>query len=356
MTFKFLSTPKEYATWDAFNRSSLRGHYASYSAYLDSFTVYGGSCTIITANENGAIIGGIALVLFGKGPFKIVSAISGPIIEPGNEAIFPELIEVAYSHAKALGACMFQSQTLSHQNHSSPYVLAHTSYPHPETLHTGLPFRMTPISNQLFLVDLQTESDASWEDAMIAGFDRHARRRLKKAAEHPLEFFEVTDEAGVRQAYELIRDNGRTQGYSTREWEDYGPTMLAQIKRQEAHLFNVTVNGELIATHYGIIAGQRYFFMLAGTIRTDIDYSVGHFIHWNVMKFAHSLGLKAYDFGAVGSPGVLRFKKSFKPESIPFDTPSYYILSPFRFYLLNKLLPYVKKHKVLFSKLAKKLR
>ena len=90
--------------------------------------------------------------------------------------------------------------------------------------------------------------------------------------------------------------------------------------------------------------------------RTKVDYSAGHFLHWNIMKIAKEMKLEAYDFGSVGSPGVLRFKKSFKPEQTIFDESQYYVLSPLKFFILKKVFPLMKKYKLQFAHLAKKIK
>lgn len=355
MTFEYLRSTNNFTEWDLFIKTTIRGHFSTYSTYLSSFEPYGASYEIITAVIDKKIVGGIGLIIFGKGPFKLVSAISGPVVEVGHEELYFRLLYQGRQFAESIGAFLFQFSTLSHAKYDKPYLLADLDFSLELDLHKGLPFKMTPIPQLLFLIDLQPyQNGKSWEENMLASFDRHARRRIKKSMEHPLEFVEATTDNEIQKAYQLFVNNGKTQGYSTRTWEDFGHIILKQIINQEARVFNVIINGEIICSHYGIIAGKRYFYILGGTKRTETDYSVGHFMHWNIMKVAHEMKLEAYDLGARGTSGVFRFKKSFKPKYIPFDPPKYYILSHFKFYLMNKLFPYFKKYKVQFSYLAKK--
>lgn len=341
--------------WDDFIKNSLRGHYSQYSEYLKSYLVYGADYKVFVAKIDNKIIGGIGCVLLGKLGFKIISVPAGPIIAEGYEYIFKDLINLVIDYAVEHSYTMLQVSPLSHVDYKKPYLLPSIELPIDRyPLHNGLPFRLTPIPNQLFLIDLmQSNEGKSWEETMLASFDRHARRRIKKSTEFNLEFKEVTNKDDVKEAYDLFVTNGETQGYKTRSWDDYGEIVMSQISKKQARVFIVTHNGELLTSHYGLIAGQRYYYVLGGTKRTEVDYSAGHFLHWNIMKIAKEMKLEAYDFGSVGSQGVLRFKKSFKPERTIFDEPQYYVFSKSHFYLLKKLFPVMKKYKSQFAFLAK---
>jgi len=345
----------DFTQWDLFIKNSVRGHYSQYSEYLKSYLVYGANYKIIVAKHKNTIIGGIGFVLLGKFGFKIISVPAGPIIEPTYEDIFIDLINKIIDFSITNRYTLLQVSPLSNDSCSKHYLHPSQDFPVDRfSVHKGLPFRLTPIPNQLFLVDLMIKKEGqSWEDSMLSSFDRHARRRIKKTAEFDLEFKEVTSYQKVKEAYELFVMNGNTQGYKTRSWEDYGSIIMKQIEQKQARVFVVTLDGEILTSHYGLIAGKRYFYVLGGTKRTKVDYSAGHFLHWNVIKTAKKMGLEAYDFGSIGSPGVLRFKKSFKPKQIIFDSPQYYVLSPNKFIVLQRLLPLMKKYKSQFAYLAK---
>ncbi len=356
--YQTLTYTNDFEQWDNFVKTCNRGHYSQYSQYLKSYLVYGAQFTVITALHDNKIVGGVGCVLLGKFGFKIISVPAGPIIEVGYENIFETLVNKSIDFANENSCTMLQISPLAHKGYDKPYLLSSTQFPTDRfPTHEGLPFRLTPIPNQLFLVNLLQEKEGkSWEETMLSSFDRHARRRIKKSTEFELEFKEVTSYEDVRKAYELFVSNGETQGYKTRSWEDYGDIIMAQIKNHEARVFVVTKDDEILTSHYGLIAGKRYFYVLGGTKRTEVDYSAGHFLHWNIIKIAKEMDLEAYDFGSVGSPGVLRFKKSFKPEQTVFDSPVYYILSPSKFFFLQRIFPLMKKYKAQFAYLAKSLK
>lgn len=353
--YETLGHSDNFEAWDIFIKNNIRGHYSQYSEYLKSYLVYGANYRVLIAKEEDEIVAGIGCVLLGKFGFKVVSVPAGPIISEGYEKIFEDLINKVIDYSVENAYTMLQVSPLSHVNYDKPYLLPSINMPKDRyTPHVGLPFRLTPIPNQLFLIHLiQSSEEENWEEMMLASFDRHARRRIKKSTEFGLEFKEVKSEKDVKEAYDLFVANGETQGYKTRSWEDYGHVIMNQIAKEQAHVFIVTYNGELLTSHYGLIAGERYYYILGGTKRTEVDYSAGHFLHWNIIKTAKKMNLKAYDFGSAGSPGVLRFKRSFKPEQTIFDEPQYYVFSKNRFFVLKKIFPLMKKYKSQFSTIAK---
>jgi lipid II:glycine glycyltransferase (peptidoglycan interpeptide bridge formation enzyme) len=71
--------------------------------------------------------------------------------------------------------------------------------------------------------------------------------------------------------------------------------------------------GQFLGAHYGVLAGQRWSYLMGGTTRTEKDYKVGDFMQWQAMKIARALGLRGYDLTSWGSPGVMEFKKGFSP-------------------------------------------
>ena len=97
-------------------------------------------------------------------------------------------------------------------------------------------------------------------------------------------------------------------------------------KAQESLLEAVVVilvarqQGIDLGVHYGVIAGQRYNYLMGGTVRAQPDLGVGHFLHWMAINRAKDLGLMGYDLTSGGSSGVMRFKMGFGPSHVKFDS------------------------------------
>jgi lipid II:glycine glycyltransferase (peptidoglycan interpeptide bridge formation enzyme) len=165
----------------------------------------------------------------------------------------------------------------------------------------------------------------------------------------------ATKESDLRKAYSLIESNGREQGYSTRLWEEFGSTLSEQVKKGQAIVFVGCREGQFLGVHYGVLAGQRYSYLMGGTVRTQENYHVGAFLHWQAMKTAYAMGLRGYDLTTWGSPGVAQFKQGFRPTEIKFASPHYFVLSRLRFSVFMKLYPALKKYRSTLARYANML-
>jgi len=354
MKFNYLKTENEFKLWDAFLMDSPRGHYAQLSTWLDSYKAYGAKKQIIIQKEEGEIVGGIGLVIFGKGPFKLVTLPMGPIVKEGFEHLIIPLVKEGVEFSKQIGALLFQMKNPYKEGFFSPFMIPKLELPQDLSFEKGFPFKVVVAPNILLLVNLHKDKEMNeeWEEVMLKSFKANTRRDIRKSMRNGLEFIEAKTIEVVQAAYEIIEKNGAEQGHSVRSWKEFGPTLLEQVHRKQAVVMTVKKDGELLGAHYGVIAGKRYSYSMGGTRRIETDYRVGHFLHWHVIKRAKELGLISYDFTSLGSPGVLRFKQGFQPELIEFDASHYVILSKPKFFVFNKLFPYMKKHKAKFAKVA----
>ena len=67
--------------WDAFQARSVRGYYALLTPWLASFKPFHFRGKLLIARENGAVIGGQGILLFGWGPLKLACIPFGPILD-----------------------------------------------------------------------------------------------------------------------------------------------------------------------------------------------------------------------------------------------------------------------------------
>lgn len=354
MNYYQLNTQQDYDEWDTFLQKCIKGHYAQLSTYLKSFTVYGADYKIIVAkDENNNIIAGIGLVIFGKGPFKLVSLPMGPIVDEKFQHVFQEILTEGLNYAKSIKAFLYQVQIPYSLEYTHPYAYTNISLPN-DSFQEGFPFKVGSIVNQFFMLNLEIEiKKDNWEESMLLSFNANTRRDIRKSERNELEVREARNEKDVQQAYALMEENGHTQGYSTRTWKEFSPTILEQIKKGQAVILTVFKNDILLGVHYGVIAGHSYNYIMGGTRRVEKDYLVGHFLHWNVIKKARLLNLKSYDFTSTGSPGVLKFKTGFRPEKFVFDTPYFYILNPIQYNVFYKLFPILKNNKKRISNIIR---
>ncbi len=341
--------------WDQFLLSSARGQYCQLSTYLKGFGAYGFDYHLIVAKdqENSHMIGGIGLLIFGKGPLKVVIAPMGPIIDVGQEESFPALIAEALSYSRSVGAFLFQLKIPFAQEFVDPALLPAVTMPTGASFRDGFPFALMAIPNQMLWVDFgDIASDEEWEAHMFTRFSSGKRRDIRMSEKNGLSMRRVTGESELKEAYSIIELNGQEQGYDTRSWAEFRPTLIEQVQKEQAVVLVVCREGQILGAHYGVLAGRRWSYLMGGTVRTEKDYNVGAFLHWRVMKMARAMGLRGYDLTSTGSAGVEQFKMGFRPTQIKFASPQYCILSHWRFAVFMTIYPALKKYKRVFARYA----
>jgi lipid II:glycine glycyltransferase (peptidoglycan interpeptide bridge formation enzyme) len=344
--------------WDQFLMSSPRGHYCQLSTYLKSFKGYGGNSHVIVAKDRwkDQIIGGIGLLEFGTKPLNMVLAAMGPIIDVGYEDCFSPLISEALSYSKSVGAFLFQLKIPFTEEFIDPAILPKISMPIGICYCAGFPVDLIAVPNQMLWIEYgETASIEEWESRMFKRFTSSKRRNIRISEKNGLSMLRATEDSELRRAYSLIESNGREQGYSTRSWEEFGPTLVEQVNKGQAIVLVACRDGQLLGAHYGVLAGKRWSYLMGGTVRTEKDYKVGDFMQWQAMKTARTLGLRGYDLTSWGSSGVAEFKKGFSPTHIQFASPHYVVLSRLRFSAFMKAYPVLKKYKSTLVRYAKML-
>ncbi len=347
---------RELTKWDEFIMSSPRGHYCQLSTYLKSFRGYGFDYHIIMAKQqkNNQITGGIGLLIFGKRPLNVVIAPMGPIIDVGQEGAFPSLISEALSYSQSVGAFLFQLKIPFTEEFADPAILPTIAMPTGVSHRDGFPFNIMAVPNQMLWIEFgNIASDEEWEANLLNNFSSSKRRNIRLSEKNGLVVLRAIKESELKEAYSIIELNGREQGYNARSWEDFGSTLIEQVNKGQAVVLVACHNGRLLGAHYGVLAGQRWSYIMGGTVRAEKDYKVGDFMQWQAMKTARGMGLRGYDLTSWGSAGVAEFKKGFCPTCIEFASPQYFILSRLRFAAFTKIYPALKRYKGTFAQYAR---
>jgi lipid II:glycine glycyltransferase (peptidoglycan interpeptide bridge formation enzyme) len=347
---------RELDQWDEFLMSSPRGHYCQLSTYLKSFRSYGFDYHVIVAKhqENNQVMGGIGLLIFGKSPLNIVLAPMGPIIDVGQEEVFSSLISESLSYSRSVGAFLFQLKIPFTKAFADPAVLPTVTMPTGSAHRDGFPFDLMAVPNHMLWIEFgNVAPDDEWEAQILMRFSSNQRRNIRLSEKNGLSLLRVTKESELKEAYSIIELNGREQGYSTRSWEEFGSTLAEQVNKGQAVVLVASREGQFLGAHYGVLAGQRWSYVMGGTLRTEKDYKVGAFMHWQAMKTAHAMGLRGYDLTSRASSGVAQFKNGFRPTHIEFGSPQHFILSHWRFTAFFKIYPTLKKYKRAFARYAK---
>jgi lipid II:glycine glycyltransferase (peptidoglycan interpeptide bridge formation enzyme) len=302
------------------------------------------------------VFGGIGLLKFGQRPLNVVIAPMGPIIDVGQERAFSSLISEALSYSRSVGAFLFQIKIPFAEEFADPAVLPTMTMPTGASHRDGFPFDLMAVPNQMLWIEFgNVASDEEWEAHMFKRFSSGKRRDIRMSEKNGLSVLRVTKESELKEAYSLIELNGQEQGYSTRSWEEFSPTLIEQVYKGQAVVLVACREGRILGAHYGVLAGRRWSYLMGGTVRTDKDYNVGAFLHWQVMKTARAMGLRGYDLTSMGSSGVAQFKMGFRPTHIEFASPQHFILSHWRFTAFMKVYSAIKKYKPTLARYAKLL-
>lgn len=359
-----LIAPTDYeklCQWDEFLMNSPRGHFSQLSTWLRSFQPYGFDFRVLLARENqsGMIIGGIGLLHFNFLVYTLLSAPMGPILETGYENACKDILGAALTYARTVKAFFFQCQVPYSESIVIPATLPFFDLPTTLTFHRGLVFRTGNAPGQMLWIDFSKfggKRGASQVEELLKQFNNNTRRNIIRSERNNLHYIEAATEDELRDAYAIIERNGQELGYATRKWKDIRKTLIDQVNHGQAIILIAFHGGQSLGAHYGILAGQRYSYIMGGTLRLKSDFRAGHFIHWTAIKKALELGKQGYDFTTGGSEGVMQFKMGFRPTRVDFVPPVYYILSKAAFQAFQKIYPILRRHKSTVANLLSKLK
>jgi hypothetical protein len=329
--------------WDAFLLASPRGHYCQLSTWLGSFAPYGFEYEVMLVREpgTGTTIGGCGLLWFGMRPFRIAAVPIGPIVDVGFEPRAVEILSLLQAHCRRRGAALLQIRF--------PCAAEETALPLPALLpaaalkdagpsRPGSAVRVAIAPGQLLWIPFADTPDAeAWRQATLAHFSSKTRRDVRVSERSGLELLDLRREDELERAFQLVEENGRRHGYATRTWNDFGRTLLEQVRRGQGSMLVATYEGQFVGCHYGVMAGRRYNHIMGGTSRINPHLNVGRFLQWAAMNRAHALGARAYDFTTKGSPTVYQFKMGFRPTVVPLVPPVTFTFGRLRAGLIHGL-------------------
>ena len=115
---------------------------------------------------------------------------------------------------------------------------------------------------------------------------------------------------------------------------------------QRAKFIGAFKDGNLKGAALTIESGNYNTYILGGTKKEKPDLLVGHFLHWEAIKYSFSKNLSGYNISLGGSKGVVDFKNSYADEQIFFENSKYHwILKPTFFSLFIFFEKHLNLHK-----------
>ena len=201
----------------------------------------------------------------------------------------------------------------------------------------------------------RVQEGCDWEEGFLATVSQHTRRNVRVGLRSELTCSEAEDPEEIRAAFEVIEANGRSQGYATRNWQEFGQPLIEQVHRGQAVILAVRHHGRLVGVHYAVLAGRRWSYLMGGTERTDENLRVGHFTLWSAIRNARQRGLLGFNLDSAGTSGVNRFKMGFHPQTVELIPPQELVLQPLRYQACAKLLPAVQRHRRMLATMTQHL-
>src|SRR5207302_4154684 len=204
-----------------------------------------------------------------------------PIVHLGYEGLVARLLEESVRRARETGAFLLQLQLPCSSQATIPALIQPLQVPPGAPSQPGLPFATGAAANHMRWIGF-TENPTTdvWQEELLQRVSGMTRRNIRLSQQQGLDVHEVTAEAELREAYAIIELNGVRQGYATRGWREFGPTVLEQVARRQAVMLVVRHQERVVGAHYGVLAGRRYSYLMGGTSRDAGNLKIGHALHW----------------------------------------------------------------------------
>lgn len=268
----------------------------------------------------------VSILTIGFGPAKIGLVFRGPTSIRSRCALCHEAITKLVDWARAHGYIFIRF------THSDPEVLTQLAASgHAEDFDVFPYFLDYPVLSPDYIVR-QSES----EEATLAGFDRDARRKLRRAVEAGYEFRSDDSPEALAKAWPLYQDCSRRKHFRLeRPLSFYMETMRLARAHNCARLYSVHLNGKMVGSTLVLRDRATAHCQLAA-------FDAGHrqcavFLHWHAMRDMFRLGTRRYNMGP-GPGSLARFKQQFCQHPVSYPGPLTVVLNDGLFRLWRTVL------------------
>lgn len=339
--------------WDEFLFKNPRGHYAQLSDWIRSYEAYGFSYSFLILTNKNEIVGGCGVVVAKFSFFRFNILNCGPILLENYENQLENIFEELFVFSKRSKACYLQinlpvsEQASSADNYTLSKISSTSLF---YTGKEGVLFKYVISVNGFRWVNLKgTQPYLS----AFSRYNNNTKRNVNKSLSNDLKFSVLKDKTSLKEAYSIIENNAKTQGYTVRSFESFNHTLLKLLNKDYALLACCFKENEMVGCLIQFDSGRRFSYIMGGIKRELGDLKIGHFLHDQMIRLSIQKGYMDYDISVGGSSGVLQFKKGFGSEYQAFSKTRHWILKPntFRFFLLfeKHIRPYKRQISVLLS-------
>ncbi|MBI4652494.1 peptidoglycan bridge formation glycyltransferase FemA/FemB family protein [Candidatus Desantisbacteria bacterium] len=197
-----------------------------------------------------------------------------------------------------------------------------------------------------FIVDLEMSIDE-----ISKNFEPKTRYNIKLAVEKGVIIKKTDGEEGVSIFYTLLQETAKRDKFVIHS-EEYYKTVWNLLKNDKrCEIFLAYVDNKVVAGVFLFIFNNTCWYMYGASNNLYRNYMPNQLLHWEVISWAQSLGIKNYDLWGIPCNlypehplwGVYRFKKGFGGKQVKligsYDLP----LSGFYYFLWKKGLDIYRK-------------
>jgi len=277
-------------------------------------------------------LGYACILTVGPPRARIGLVIRGPI-SLGARPLAAEAIEALQVWACAHGYILIRF------THPDSTLLDRLAAAHPSLRSDAFPF-YPDAYDELFVQ--QKQDDVS----MLAGFDREARRKLRRAGEARYEIRRFDDPQALYDLWPLFEGCSQRKGFRLyRSREAYCDMVRLAKSSHSAWVYGVYLDGRAVAGSLVCLDGRAAHCILAaldlGGLRGAASPAV--LLHWHSMRELFRMGAGEYNFGG-GPETVAFFKSQFSPQVRSFAAPVTWVLRPLTFAVwLKAVVPAVRR-------------
>ena len=344
--------------WDEFLLNSPRGHHCQLSTWLKSYCVFGmiSKYWSLEMRALGRLsVGRVCFILTGESfESRAFQSARSSISAGGRRRAYPSGDARLRS---GTGVAALQLHFPCSTECDLPALLPAAKLPDLPRSKAGIAIKYGRADNEMLWIEFPASlDDEAWRDLTFRGLGQHHRREIRKAERNGLEAFEASTETEVREAYSMIEENARLQGYSVRGWRDLGETLIEQVNSRQAIMLVARHRGRNVGANYGALAGKRYTYVLGGITNDGRELKAGFFLQWEAMNKAKRLGFSGYDLASMTNPNVWDFKRGFRPKPVPFVKPRYFVFSQLRYKAFSWVYPKLRGNREPMLKILRAVR
>lgn len=317
--------PQAYIEYEMFVRKHPKGHFAQSLAWAKQKRDWN-HAVLVSRGADGAIRGGMLILLRQAGPLGMAYSCRGPVCAPDDMEALRELLTAAAAYCKSHGAVLLRID---------PDV-PHTMQDYRETLET-LGFQAAEGGAQLdqtqakFVFRLLIAGKS--EEELLAQMNQKTRYNIRLAQRRGVEV-RVCGREMIPVFAELMEKTGRRDGFCTRK-SSYFSKILDNFGTN-ARLYMAFYQGKVLAGAIALQYGDKTWYLYGASGNEHREVMPNYLLQWEMIRWAVEGGCSLYDFRGVPGGidethplyGLWRFKRGFGGELTEFIGEMNLVLHP----------------------------